>query len=117
LKIMQAHGHLAPQQALQILLEEMDLIPNLANTHDAQASAEALYYVARMADRCSGALGREISDDLRDALRDYSLETLKDLAQAFEMIQEKLLAQKIKTFVREQADHPRDRTASVALID
>src|SRR5690606_8138182 len=81
LKIMQPHGHLAPQQALQILLEEMDLIPNLANTHDAQASAEALYYVARMADRCSGALGREISDDLRDALRDYSLETLKDLAQ------------------------------------
>jgi hypothetical protein len=117
LKMMEPHGQLAPAFAAQILIEEMDLSPNPANVQADHAAAEALYYLARLSDRSSAAISRELSAELRRAFTDIVLETLKDLAQYFDAVKEPVLAQKIRTFVWDRADHACDRAACIALID
>lgn len=117
LKIIQPHGHMAVEQAAQILAEEIAAAPTYAATVDANMATEALVALARLLDWSFATLDKDMPDDLRYALRDYALETLRDLGNAFERVHEDSLGKKIKSLVWKQAEHPRDRLACLTIID
>lgn len=111
LKIVQPHGYLSPAQAVQVLSEEIARIqvPPLDRGQAGEQLTESLYSLARLLDRAAGALNRDLPEEIRDTLRDFSNEILNDLAAAFRSVNESMLAQKLQTYVSHQPARTRDR--------
>lgn len=118
LKIVQPHGHLPPAQATQVLIDEIGqfaLPDQQKDTHGAQLT-ESVFALSRLFDRIYAALGKDIPEEVQTALRDFSYETLKDLAVAFDNADEPLLAKKLQSYVWSQAQHPHDRLQSFEVV-
>jgi GGDEF domain-containing protein len=118
LKMVQPHGHLAPSEAAQVLLEDIHNTkpPKVETGHHGAELTESLYLLTRLFDRGYATLGRDLPDDLQRALSNFSYETLKDLATAFDSNDETLLAKKLNTHIREHQMRPLERHPCLDII-
>ena len=106
LKVIQPHGHLPGAQAIQVLEEEMSRfkIPAADQAHPDEQLTESLYGLAKLIDLVCAALDRNMSNGLRQALRDFSFEMLRDLSVALDNVHETFLATKFREYIG--AHHP-----------
>lgn len=101
LKLIQPHGHFPQAQAIQVFQEELLHQPSPDMLYDEHIT-ESLYALARLLDRAVGILGRDLPPAVHSALRNYSYVILKNLAEAFDVVGETLLAKKLNAYVVEQ---------------
>jgi len=113
LKIVQPHGFLQQAHAIQILQEEMIHLP--ANIKQRQLT-ENLYSLARLLDRTATTIGKDLPDTIRESMTDFSLEVLKDLAIAFDSVEEPLLAEKFREYVLARKARAVDRLLLLTVL-
>lgn len=102
LKLIQPHGHLNAEDAVQVLREELaQALPQPDEAHPNLAGMDMAYRLARLFDRAFAILGRDLPDDVQKVLRDCSLEYLVELAQEFERADEAFLAKKLEQYARQ----------------
>lgn len=106
LKVIQPHGHLPGNQAIQVLEEELQRfkIPGADIVHPDEQLTESLHGLARMVDLVCAALDKNMSNSMRQALRDFSFEILRDLSDSFHKVGEVFLAEKFQEYIA--ANHP-----------
>lgn len=101
LKVLQPHGHLPGQQAIQILDEEVTRfkIPVIDPIHPDEQLTESLYGLARLTDLACAALDRDMPGNLRQVFHEFSFEILHDLSLSFAAAGESFLAGKFEEYI------------------
>jgi hypothetical protein len=99
LKLIQPHGHLSVLDSVPVLKEEMTSPDISENTN---IFSDRLYRLSRLFDRAFAVLTRDLPPSLRQALSEFSLDILMEMAAQFDRCDESELAKKIHSFVRKQ---------------
>ncbi|MDB5478231.1 MAG: hypothetical protein JWM96_726 [Alphaproteobacteria bacterium] len=112
LKIIQPHGHLSPVQARQVLAEELAATAN-ENEATSGLVTETLYAMTRLLDQVTATLDRNLPDGFRRAMRDLSLEILRNLSREFSAVGEEMLAAKLQAYIAAQKPGTLDHEAAI----
>lgn len=99
LKLIQPHGHLSVLDSVSVLKEEMTAPDASENSG---IFSDRLYRLSRLFDRAYAVLSRDVPPSLRQALSEFSLDILMEMAAQFDRSDESELAKKIQSFVRKQ---------------
>lgn len=106
LKIMQPHGHLPPDQALNVLLEEIAATSLLKEETEipAEHPTESMYRLARLLDGAAAALDKELPLRVRQAMSQFAYHILYDVAASMTNLGELFLGQKFFAHTKNYQD-------------